>query len=503
MSARARHKTRYPGIYYRLVDEGKPDGARRYIVYYSDANGKGHTQTLPLEASLEDARLLQGQLQSRKASGETLVRTRKTVGELLDEWMDSQRGRVKPKTVEDYEGAIRRLKKAFGTRKVTELSPSDVARLIDQMKGQGLKTWTVRKTMTPLRMAYTVAVREGWVSSSPVDKLLPSEKPKGDASEKRCLSKDEISRLLVSTRDRQGGENHRWKALFALLCFTGLRISEALSLTWDDVTEDRVIVRAGKTDAAKREVILIPAVARMLSEINQKRSALKLVHVEGEMQLGGVRAGDPPSKARVPKEVLRHSPTDAPLPGTLKGWGRRGAGDRSPWVRDGETRREVGIGASVGDVTGTGAPLGQGGIGSPQERRSERQPSRELGVVGGGDSFRAEGDRSDVPALRGAVRASRYVFSTRTGRQVSRREALRALRATCKRAGIPSYTLHELRHTFASILIAQGELPTLVAKQMGHADPAVTMKTYAHLFEAVESTDRARERLQEAMGGMV
>lgn len=369
---RKRHKTRYPGLYYRLEDEGKPAGPRRYIVWYSDANGKGHTQTLPLEASLEEARLLQGQLQSRKASGETLVRTRKTVGELLDEWMDSQRGRVKPKTVEDYEGAIRRLKKAFGTRKVTELSPSDVARLIGQMKQQGLKTWTVRKTLTPLRMAYAVAVREGWVSSSPVDKLLPSEKPKGDASEKRCLSKDEITRLLVSTRDRQGGDNHRWKALFALLCFTGLRISEALALTWNDVTEDRVIVREGKTDAAKREVILIPAVRSLLA-------AWKL-----------------------------------------------------------------------------------------------KQP----------------------PGVE-------FVFGTAPGRSCGRREALTRLRATCKRAEIPSYTLHELRHTFASILIAQGELPTLVAKQMGHADPGVTMKTYAHLFEAVESTDRARERLQEAMGGMV
>ena len=29
---RKRHNTRYPGISYRLVDETKPDGPRRYIV---------------------------------------------------------------------------------------------------------------------------------------------------------------------------------------------------------------------------------------------------------------------------------------------------------------------------------------------------------------------------------------------------------------------------------------------------------------------------------------
>jgi integrase len=71
------------------------------------------------------------------------------------------------------------------------------------------------------------------------------------------------------------------------------------------------------------------------------------------------------------------------------------------------------------------------------------------------------------------------------------------------KAGLPDYTLHELRHTFASILIAQGELPTLVAKQMGHADPGVTLKTYTHLWQEKESIETARERLQEAMGGLI
>jgi len=41
---------------------------------------------------------------------------------------------------------------------------------------------------------------------------------------------------------------------------------------------------------------------------------------------------------------------------------------------------------------------------------------------------------------------------------------------------------HELRHTCASWLIRQGFSPVQVAAYLGHASPAVTMKTYAHLF---------------------
>ncbi len=95
------------------------------------------------------------------------------------------------------------------------------------------------------------------------------------------------------------------------------------------------------------------------------------------------------------------------------------------------------------------------------------------------------------------------MFATQQGTSCGRREALRALRAAEDRAGLPHYTLHELRHTFASILIGQGNLPTLVAKQMGHADPSITLKVYSHLWEENESVSTARDRLQAAMGSMV
>lgn len=359
---RDRIKTKYPGIYYRGSDQG-----RRYIVWYSDANGDPHTKTLPVGAALEDARTLQSSLNVRKAQGETLVRTKKTVGELLDEWLELRRHSLAPKTVEDYSWAIEKhLKPEFGRMKVEDLRPGDVARLFAKLKRDGAKTWTVKKIVTPLTGAYRVAVREGGVSTSPVAKLLPHERPKDDQKEMRCLSRDEISRVL------EAASPHRWKTLFALLSFTGLRISEALALTWDDVLEDRVIVRQGKTDSAKREVILIPAVRSLLA-------ALRL--------------------------------------------------QQAPGVQ--------------------------------------------------------------------------FVFATSEGGSCGRREALRALRAAEKRAGVPEYTLHELRHTFASILIAQGELPTLVARQMGHKDPSITLKTYTHLWEEQESVDRARDRLQMAMGGVL
>jgi integrase len=52
-------------------------------------------------------------------------------------------------------------------------------------------------------------------------------------------------------------------------------------------------------------------------------------------------------------------------------------------------------------------------------------------------------------------------------------------------------TPHKLRHTFASVLVACGEDPTSVMHQLGHTDPAFTLRVYTHLMSR-EPGERAR-----------
>jgi len=42
--------------------------------------------------------------------------------------------------------------------------------------------------------------------------------------------------------------------------------------------------------------------------------------------------------------------------------------------------------------------------------------------------------------------------------------------------------IHSLRHTFASMLIAQGENPKYISTQLGHASVQITLDRYGHLF---------------------
>jgi integrase len=57
---------------------------------------------------------------------------------------------------------------------------------------------------------------------------------------------------------------------------------------------------------------------------------------------------------------------------------------------------------------------------------------------------------------------------------------------------------HKLRHTFASLLVALGNDPAYVMGQLGHTDPAFTLRVYAHMMRRDAGE---RDRLQALVGG--
>ena len=89
------------------------------------------------------------------------------------------------------------------------------------------------------------------------------------------------------------------------------------------------------------------------------------------------------------------------------------------------------------------------------------------------------------------------IFATTTGRTVGHRNfAKRGVGKAAARAGLTGVTFHALRHTFASLLIDQGHDPVFVSRQLGHANPAITLRVYAHLFDSARHAELARAGLE-------
>ncbi len=97
--------------------------------------------------------------------------------------------------------------------------------------------------------------------------------------------------------------------------------------------------------------------------------------------------------------------------------------------------------------------------------------------------------REDLELHRLQCPASPYdlVFCTKRGKPLHagnmvRREFFPAL----SRAGLPRIRFHDLRHTYTTLLIAQGENVKLIQAQLGHASIQTTLDRYGHLLPDTE-----------------
>ena len=81
------------------------------------------------------------------------------------------------------------------------------------------------------------------------------------------------------------------------------------------------------------------------------------------------------------------------------------------------------------------------------------------------------------------------VFVTANGKRCSLSNIRKRMYLRVKAiAQVPSsLTFHDLRHNFGSYLLSEGVPITTVSKMMGHGDPSITMRVYAHALEEDQS----------------
>jgi len=72
-----------------------------------------------------------------------------------------------------------------------------------------------------------------------------------------------------------------------------------------------------------------------------------------------------------------------------------------------------------------------------------------------------------------------WVFCTDVGTPLDESRVRKAFAQALKRAKLPGFRLYDLRHTFASLLLAQNAPITYVSAQLGHTDATTTLRRYA------------------------
>lgn len=133
--------------------------------------------------------------------------------------------------------------------------------------------------------------------------------------------------------------------------------------------------------------------------------------------------------------------------------------------------------------------------GTPKTGKSRRTiplPARSVKVL---RAHRAR-QAAEVLALGPGWTESGLVFTSSVGTVVEPRNLSRLFDRLIAAAGVRRIRFHDLRHTCASLLLAQGVPPRVVMDVLGHSQMAITMDLYSHVMptalrEAADAIDRA------------
>ena len=92
-----------------------------------------------------------------------------------------------------------------------------------------------------------------------------------------------------------------------------------------------------------------------------------------------------------------------------------------------------------------------------------------------------------------------FVFSTPIGTPVDPRNATSDFHLMRREAGLDATRFHDLRHTAATLLLAQGVDPRTIMETLGHSQISLTLNTYTHVLKSLQV--EAAAKMNAILGG--
>jgi len=218
-----------------------------------------------------------------KSAGLPAPDTRARISDLAEDVREVKRARLRSSSFSAFEHALDNvLLPEVGHLKPSQCGPDRIARLIRDLETRGLAPATIRRYVSPLGAIFSLALRRGAISINPLELLTADERPTGGGvSDHYEWAPEEISALLTAAEalDQRPESRYGYAPLVKLLVLTGLRVSEALALRWQevDLLGGLLLVRHSlnrdgtlgkpKTDAGEREVWLSQGLVETLVQL--------------------------------------------------------------------------------------------------------------------------------------------------------------------------------------------------------------------------------------------
>lgn len=240
-----------------FIMEVRATGTITFYIRYNDARGTQREIRLGRygEVTVDQARRRAQELRAEAALGGDPARDRDKLKAIatFSEFVENRylpHAKERLRSYSDHEGFYRlRLKALWGTRRMDEIRPQDVADLQARLRRDDLKDATVNRYTAFVRRVFNLALHwEVYEGKNPAQRA----EMRREQNRERYLTEQELRALFQALQEEQ---NRSAANAIAFLAATGARRGEALGAQWEHIDHDRRLWMVPRAKSGRRRYI--------------------------------------------------------------------------------------------------------------------------------------------------------------------------------------------------------------------------------------------------------
>jgi len=204
-----------------------------------------------------------------------------TFSQYLDKWLPSHtREKLSPMSAHRYQREIEnRIKPILGHIPLEKLTPMHIQGFVDEIIRAGhlkadkpLSPEMVKYDLKIVKAALKKAVQWGLLPRNPAENISAPRATEKQEQEMHILTEEQIKQTLTTLKQ---GKSFQKYVLLLLLVSTGLRIGEALALTWEDIDFENEVIFVNKTvQRVGKEIVIKPP---------KTKSSIRKITIDGHL----------------------------------------------------------------------------------------------------------------------------------------------------------------------------------------------------------------------------
>lgn len=260
---------------YEYEKNGKT--AYYYAFEVKDTTGKRKTIKKRGFTGKKEARDAEAAARTEWLKGSYIDPFKITFGEYIQEWLENKQD-ISPETRHTNNGHLsNHIIPELGHIPLQKVSVIHIERLIKALQDKELADGTVRKIYNLIHTCFKTAVKKELIVKNPFDLLDKGSKPRTSKPKIDYWTTEEVKQFL-------GKIDGRYRILFILAIYTGMRRGELLGLRWKDInfetSQIRIsqslkarqgLIKGVKTDSGYRSITVAPTV---INELKKHRTMI-------------------------------------------------------------------------------------------------------------------------------------------------------------------------------------------------------------------------------------